>query len=236
MDELIAGADASWRRREELDELLSGTFNSILRIEERSLDNRLTHGLTITEVHTIVAVGLHERNPMNVVAARLGVTLATLTTAVAKLVRKGFIERSRFEDDRRVVLVSLTKKGRQVLRAHNLFHHQMIDEALADLTEEEETQVILKEIKQTKETLEMTPPDRTEIIEECNHRLSVLEQYAPKMMDESQIQEVIDATLAELGIDAPTAKDKGRIMKTLMPKVKGKADGKLVSDLVGKLF
>ena len=138
MDELIAGADASRRRREELDELLSGTFNSILRIEERSLDNRLTHGLTITEVHTIVAVGLHERNPMNVVAARLGVTTATLTTAVAKLVRKGFIERSRFEDDRRVVLVSLTKKGRQVLRAHNLFHHQIIDEALADLTEEEE--------------------------------------------------------------------------------------------------
>lgn len=106
----------------------------------------------------------------------------------------------------------------------------------ADLTEEEETQVVLKEIKQTKETLEMTPPDRTEIIGECNHRLAVLEQYAPKMMDEAQIQKVIDATLAELGIDAPTAKDKGRIMKTLMPKVKGKADGKLVSDLVGKLF
>ena len=106
----------------------------------------------------------------------------------------------------------------------------------ADLTEEEETQVVLKEIKQTKETLEMTPPDRTVIIEECNHRLAVLEQYAPQMMDEAQIQEVIQATLAELGIDAPTAKDKGRIMKTLMPKVKGKADGKLVSDLVGKLF
>ena len=106
----------------------------------------------------------------------------------------------------------------------------------ADLTEEEETQVVLKEIKQTKETLEMTPPDRTEIIEECNHRLAVLEQYAPQMMDEAQIQEVIQATLAELGIDAPTTKDKGRIMKTLMPKVKGKADGKLVSDLVGKLF
>ncbi len=126
------------QRREQLDELLSGTFNSILRIEERSLDNRLTHGLTITEVHTIVAVGLHERNPMTVVAARLGVTLATLTTAVNKLAKKGFIERSRSEDDRRVVLVSLTKKGRQVLRAHNLFHHQMIDEALADLTDEEE--------------------------------------------------------------------------------------------------
>ena len=129
---------ASRVRREQLDELLSGTFNSILRIEERSLNNRLTKGLTITEVHTLVAVGLHERNPMNVVAARLGVTLATLTTAVSKLVEKGFIERTRAEDDRRKVLISLTKKGRQVLRAHNLFHHQMIDEALADLTEEEE--------------------------------------------------------------------------------------------------
>ncbi len=138
MDDSCGAADARRAQREAIDDLLSGTFNSILRIEERSLDNRLTHGLTITEVHTIVAVGLHERSPMNVVAARLGVTLATLTTAINKLVKKGFVERTRAEDDRRVVLVSLTKKGRQVLRAHNLFHHQMIDEALADLSEEEE--------------------------------------------------------------------------------------------------
>ena len=51
-----------------------------------------------------------------------------------------------------------------------------------DLTPEEETQVILKEIKQTKETLDMTPADRTEIIEECNKRLAGLEQYAPNMI------------------------------------------------------
>lgn len=138
MDDSCGAADARRAQREAIDDLLSGTFNSILRIEERSLDNRLTHGLTITEVHTIVAVGLHKRSPMNVVAARLGVTLATLTTAINKLVKKGFVERTRAEDDRRVVLVALTKKGRQVLRAHNLFHHQMIDEALADLSEEEE--------------------------------------------------------------------------------------------------
>ena len=138
MEGMGEGSSASRKRREEIDGLLSGTFNSILRIEEQSLDNRLTHGLTITEVHTIVAIGLHERNPMNVVAARLGVTLATLTTAVNKLAKKGFVDRTRAEDDRRKVLVSLTTKGRQVLRAHNLFHHQMIDEALAGLTEEEE--------------------------------------------------------------------------------------------------
>lgn len=81
----------------------------------------------------------------------------------------------------------------------------------------------MKEIKQTKETLELTPADRTDIIEECKKRLAVLEAYAPKMMDEDEIEAIIQATLAELGIDAPTSKDKGRIMKTLMPKVKGKA-------------
>ena len=101
-----------------------------------------------------------------------------------------------------------------------------------DLTPEEETQVILKEIKQTKETLDMTPADRTEIIEECNKRLAVLEQYAPKMMDEAEIKEVVASVLAEMGLDAPTAKDKGKIMKNLMPKVKGKAYGKLVNEIV----
>ena len=109
-------------------------------------------------------------------------------------------------------------------------------EKRADLTEEEETQVIMKEIKQTKETLEMTPADRTEIIEECEKRLAVLEQYAPKMMSEEEIKSVIDTTLSELGIDARSPKDKGRIMKELMPKVKGKADGKLVNDLLMARF
>ena len=100
------------------------------------------------------------------------------------------------------------------------------------LTEDEENAVVKKEIKQTKETLDMTPAERTDIIAECEKRLSVLEKYAPKMMDEAEIRSVIEALLAEMGLDAPTAKDKGKIMKNLMPKVKGKADGKLVNDLL----
>ena len=103
----------------------------------------------------------------------------------------------------------------------------------ADLTEEEEVQVILKEIKQTKESLEMTPSDRTDMIEECKRRLAVLETFAPKMMDADEIKAVVESVLSELGITAPTAKDKGRIMKELMPKGKGKADGKLVNEIVG---
>lgn len=126
-------------RRKEIDDLLSGTFNSILRVEERALENRLTRGLTITEMHTIEAVGYREQNPMTVIAARLGVTLATLTIAINRLVDKGFVERVRDEADRRRVLVSLTKRGRQVYRAHSLFHKHLIEEALSGLSAEEET-------------------------------------------------------------------------------------------------
>ena len=82
----------------------------------------------------------------------------------------------------------------------------------------------------------MTPKDRTDIIEECQKRLTVLEEYAPKMMDGDEIREIVRGVLADLGIEAPTAKDKGKIMKELMPKVKGKADGKLVSTIVASLI
>ena len=106
----------------------------------------------------------------------------------------------------------------------------------ADLTEEEEVQVVLKEIKQTKESLEMTPADRTELIEEFKARIAVLEQFAPKMMDAEEIKAIIAGVLADLGIEVPTGKDKGKIMKELMPKVKGKADGKLVNEIVGSFM
>ena len=106
----------------------------------------------------------------------------------------------------------------------------------ADLTEEEEGQVILKEIKQLKETMELTPEDRTDILAECQSRLAVLEEYAPKMMDTEEIKAVVSEVLSTLGLEAPTAKDKGKIMKELMPKVKGKADGKLVNEIIASFL
>lgn len=106
----------------------------------------------------------------------------------------------------------------------------------ADLTESEENEVVLKEIKQTKETLEMTPADRTDIVEECQKRIAVYEEFAPKMLSTDEIKEVIQGVLNELSIASPTAKDKGKIMKVLMPKVKGIADGKLVNEVLSSMF
>ena len=96
--------------------------------------------------------------------------------------------------------------------------------------------MVYKEIKEAQETLDTTPADRAEIIDECRLRIAVYSEFAPKRMDEAEIRQVIAETLSELGIDAPTAKDKGRLMKTLMPKLNGKAEGRLVNQLVSELL
>ena len=106
----------------------------------------------------------------------------------------------------------------------------------ADLTPEEEFEVVKKEIKQTKETMDLAPADRTDIIDQCKARLAVLSEFAPEEMSEDAIRAVIREVIAGLGIENPTGRDKGRIMKELMPKVKGKADGSLVNKLVGELL
>lgn len=105
-----------------------------------------------------------------------------------------------------------------------------------DLTEEEEYAVVKKEMKQTQETLDLAPAERTDIIEQCRARLAVLSEFAPEEMSEDAIRAVIREVIEGLGIEKPTGKDKGKIMKELMPKVKGKADGALVNKLVGELL
>lgn len=106
----------------------------------------------------------------------------------------------------------------------------------SDLTQEEEDSIVLKEIKVLKESIESSPADRTEFIEDCQFRIDVMQAYAPVFMSEDEINATIQGVLDELGITTPAAKDKGNIMKNLMPKVKGKADSALVNQLVSKLF
>ena len=104
------------------------------------------------------------------------------------------------------------------------------------LTEEEADAVVKKEIKQTKETYDMAPADREDIRSEAAARLAVYKEFAPAELSEEQIAEVIQGVLAELGIEAPKPSDKGKIMKVLMPKVKGKADGKLVNQVLAGML
>lgn len=106
----------------------------------------------------------------------------------------------------------------------------------ADLTEDEENAIVYKEIKQAQETLASAPQDRSDIIDECNFLISVFSEYAPKQMSEDEIKKIIQSVLDTLEISEPTIKEKGVIMKNLMPHVKDKADGTLVNKLVGEIF
>ena len=98
------------------------------------------------------------------------------------------------------------------------------------LTEEEENAVVKKELRQSKETYDLAPEDRQDIREEMAARIAVYKEFAPEDMSAEQIAQVIQEVLAELGIEKPVGADKGKIMKVLMPRVKGKADGKLVNE------
>ena len=104
------------------------------------------------------------------------------------------------------------------------------------LTEDEANAVIKKELKQTKETMDTAPADRTDIIEEARKRMEVYQECAPADLTVDQITEIINGVLKELEMEAPTAKDKGRIMKVLMPLVKGKADGKVVNEVLAGMM
>lgn len=146
---------------------------------------------------------------------------------------------SKIDSVRQAMMQAMKNKDKERKDALSLLLAALKSKAIdkrADLTEEEENAVIFREIKQAQETIETTPAERTQIIEEAKLRMEVYSEFAPKLMDEAEIREVITQVLSELEIEQPTAKDKGRIMKSLMPRVKGKADGGLVNKILGSYF
>ena len=120
-----------------LNEVLVELFNDILTIEQSAIKANKLRDLSITEVHTIEAIGMYEARTMSEVASDLGITVGTLTTAINNLVKKDYVERKRIEEDKRVVLIQLTKKGKLAYRIHEKFHMDMIKNITSDLTEEE---------------------------------------------------------------------------------------------------
>lgn len=125
-----------------LNELLVQTFNDILKIEQKALAESVLKDLSITETHTIEAIGMYEVKTMSEVAQNLKITVGTLTTAINKLVKKGYVERNRCEEDRRSVKIRLTRKGKLAYRIHEKFHHEMIKATVEGLSQEEEDVLI----------------------------------------------------------------------------------------------
>lgn len=125
-----------------LNELLVNVFNYIVSIEEIILKNR---GLpiSITEMHVLEAIDKTKEATMTNVANRLLITIGTLSIAINRLVRKGYVIRKQSEVDRRKIFVQLTEEGERVKAIHDQFHHEMIDHVIQNINITEQSELFL---------------------------------------------------------------------------------------------
>jgi DNA-binding MarR family transcriptional regulator len=130
--------------KEVINELLVDVFNHILSIEADVLKKRGVK-ISMTEVHVLEAIKNSNVPTMGNVAAKLRVTLGTLTTSVNVLVRKNYVIRYRDEADRRKVYLQLNDSALEVLKVHEEFHEEMIESMFKDL-ELEKDEALMKSL------------------------------------------------------------------------------------------
>ena len=130
---------------ETLNGVLVNLFRDVMNLEENAIITSEYSDITNNDMHVIEAVGLGEPKNMSAIAKLLSVTVGTLTIAMNSLVKKGYVNRERGKEDRRIVNISLSEKGKCAYRHHEEFHRHMIDEILKDLTKEE-TKALVKSL------------------------------------------------------------------------------------------
>nr|WP_207927401.1 MarR family transcriptional regulator [Streptococcus catagoni] len=121
---------------QQINDYLVDIFNRILVIEEISLKTSQFNDVSLKEMHTIEIIGKYNQVTPSDIARELMITLGTVTTSLNKLEAKGYIERTRSLSDRRVVFLSLTKKGRLLDRLHAKFHKNMVGHVIKEMDEE----------------------------------------------------------------------------------------------------
>ena len=133
---------------QELSNLLTDAFWSILKIEEQIATTAVQEKLTISELHLLEAVARDQEQGRSIseLAADLQITLPSVTVAVNKMAKKGYVEKVRSAQDGRQVLVKLTRQGHKVNAGHEYFHENMVRNASANMSEEEK-EILVKGIK-----------------------------------------------------------------------------------------
>ncbi len=124
-------------------EILAKLFRDIMDIEEKAIITEEFQDISNNDMHIIEAIGIDKPKNMSMVAKTMSITVGTLTIAINNLVKKGYVNRMRGEQDRRVVYISLTEKGKAAYRHHEEFHHQMIAATMEGLLEDE-TKILVK--------------------------------------------------------------------------------------------
>lgn len=132
-----------------INEILVQLFNDILAAEEKALKSEGYNDLSITEFHTLEAIGNNDPKSMSEIADKLKITVGTLTTAINRLLKKGYVERKRDPYDRRIVLIKLTEKGINANYHHEKFHTEMVEKMICNLRIEED-KTLLKSLENLK--------------------------------------------------------------------------------------
>ena len=120
-----------------LNEVLVNLFRDVMDIEQKAIITEEFQDITNNDMHIIEAIGMNEPKNMSTIAREISVTVGTLTIAMNSLVKKGYVLRERGKEDRRVVYISLTERGRAAYVHHARFNKAMIDSISDEMTSEE---------------------------------------------------------------------------------------------------
>lgn len=126
-------------------DILVNLFQEIMDIEEKVLITAEFKNISVNDMHIIEAIGTGEPKNMSTVAKLMSVTVGTLTIAINNLVKKGYVSRVRSEEDRRVVLIFLTEKGKRAYQHHREFHDGMV-KALVEGLDEGQQKILVKSL------------------------------------------------------------------------------------------
>lgn len=122
---------------DKVSEIFADMVNMATKLEDRALKESSSKDLSVTEMRALDAIGIKREKSMSQVAQYLNISMGTLTTSVGKLVKKGYVERFRIPEDRRVVKIRLTEAGAKAVSAHNAFRSRMLREAVSEMSPEE---------------------------------------------------------------------------------------------------
>ncbi|REJ26149.1 MAG: hypothetical protein C6P37_14120 [Caldibacillus debilis] len=140
----------------------------------------------------------------------------------------------RLNEDMKSAMKNKEKERLSVIRMiKSSLQNEAIKLGKSQLSEDEEMTVLSREVKQRKESLqEFKKAGRQDLVEKTEKELAVVSQYLPQQFSEDELRQIIRQTISE--VQATSRKDMGKVMAAVMPKVKGRADGSLVNQIVQK--
>lgn len=117
--------------------LLSSVFYDIIKVEERFFKNSKFKDVSMKEVRIIETIGLSSRKSMSVIAKKISITVGTLTVSINNLEKKGYVKRQKCTQDKRVVTIQLTEKGKALFKTHQKFREKIMKEVILQLSKQE---------------------------------------------------------------------------------------------------